>query len=188
MPLLAPTSYLLEQGLLIHYLSAERDLVTLSIDAETTGTGLLALGGAAFSDGSSMGQLRRASATPGISPTLVRGSPFSACRPFQAVRFRDLPASLREAQAVADLWRQATERTASTARDSLLSGREATETAFKTLGPGRRIIHLATHAFVIDDECDAAGMGLRGAGGLVSSGPRKRSRRSPSCPRAAQPS
>jgi CHAT domain-containing protein/tetratricopeptide (TPR) repeat protein len=164
------TSYLLEQGPLIHYLSAERDLVTLSIDAETTGTGLLAFGGAAFSDVSSMGRLRRDSATPGISPSLIRGTPFSTCRPFQAVRFRDLPASLREAQAVADLWRQATDQTASTTRDLLLSGGEATETAFKTLGPGRRIIHLATHAFVIDDECDAGGMGLRGAGGLVSSG------------------
>ena len=71
---------------------------------------------------------------------------------------------------MASLWRQTVDQTATAASDRLLSGGEATETAVKTLGPGRRIIHLATHAFVINDECDTSGVGLRSVGGLVAVG------------------
>jgi CHAT domain-containing protein len=103
----------------------------------------------------------------------------SQCQPFQALRFRELPATLLEAQAVARIWRQAVDAPTSAASNMLLSGREATETAFKQQGPGRRIIHLATHGFVLDTECDNAISGLRGVGGLTPARSPGVSRRSP---------
>jgi CHAT domain-containing protein len=50
----------------------------------------------------------------------------------------------------------------------LLSAREATEAAFRSLAPGRRAIHLATHGFFVDPACSAPSVSnLRGTGGLV---------------------
>lgn len=166
------TSYLLERGPAIHYVSAERDLVTLSDGRQQPGAGLLAFGGPSFSsapvrNAASPPAALRAARTDGTSDPVVRGSALSQCQPFQALQFRELPATLREAQAVARLWRQAMDAPTSAPSDMLLFGREATETAFKQRGPGRRIIHLATHGFVLDNECDNAISGLRGVGGLT---------------------
>ena len=49
--------YLLDDGPVIHYLAAERDLVTDGMAASTAGTGLLAIGGPSFNDGSSFAAL-----------------------------------------------------------------------------------------------------------------------------------
>jgi CHAT domain-containing protein len=37
----------------------------------------------------------------------------------------------------------------------VLTGRDADEAAFKSLAPGRRVLHLATHSFFMDDRCDS---------------------------------
>ena len=46
----------------------------------------------------------------------------------------------------------------STANDSqptLLTGVQADEQEFKTLAPGHRVLHLATHGFFLDEACDS---------------------------------
>ena len=77
----------------------------------------------------------------------------------------------REAEDVSDLWRGfETDGSVQT-----LVGRNASERAVKTMAPGRRILHLATHGFFLGDECASALDGTRAVGGLVSP-PRETSR------------
>jgi CHAT domain-containing protein len=48
-----------------------------------------------------------------------------------------------------------------------LRGPEASETAFKSLAPDSRIVHLATHGFFLGEECPNAVGRSRGIGGLA---------------------
>ena len=91
----AASQYLVETGPLVHYLSAERDLVPQDA-AGPAGAGLLALGGPAFDESS-----------PALttSRTAFRGTR-SACGDFQSMRFDPLPASLKEVDQVVMLWNQ----------------------------------------------------------------------------------
>jgi CHAT domain-containing protein len=186
----AGSGYLLENGPVIHYLSAERDLVPVEERFARPGHGLLAVGGPAFADSSVFASL---SATPanrtGIQPRTDVGAPSMAsaatagpgsfrgagskCPSFQSIRFQALPGSLREAEDVAGLWRTVTPSNAegkSAAEDRVLVGRAASERAIKELAPGRRILHFATHGFFLGDECASALDNTRAVGGLVTSG------------------
>ena len=166
------TGYLLEEGPAIHYISAERDLVPAR-NAFTAGRGLLAFGGPAFEEGTLFAEL--ATSTPsraGLSPpmaipTLFRGVR-SGCGTFQSMRFEALPASQREADEVAGLWK---ETAASLDRAQVFSGRDANENSFKQLGPGSRVLHLATHGFFLGNACASGLDGLRAVGGLTGSQP-----------------
>ena len=55
----------------------------------------------------------------------------------------------------------------------VLVGGVASETAFKQLAPGRRVLHLATHGFFLGDECDSlpASRTTRAVGGVVGAEP-----------------
>jgi CHAT domain-containing protein/Tfp pilus assembly protein PilF len=143
--------YLLEKSPLIHYLSAERDLVRTA--AERSAGGLLALGNPVYSRAD---PARTVEAPAGE----LRGA--LACPEFQRVRFAQLPAADREVEDLVALWRlhggSAVER---------LSGARATETAFKQSAAGRRILHLATHGFFLGS-CSPAAGGTRGVGGLAA--------------------
>ena len=85
-----------------------------------------------------------------------------SCEPFTRLSFRPLGDARREARTVSDLWRASRAAgplvgSGGEAGDLLeLTGRIATETAFKTLAPGRRVLHLATHGFFLDGRCGAA--------------------------------
>jgi len=140
--------YLIEEGRTIHHVSAERDLAEFPVRARNGG-GLLALGGAAY------GTLAGPPAEPGFGN-------LSGCAGFQSHVFSPLPGTDREATAIADLWRSIDRRPA-----LRLSGPEATESAFKRSVPGRKILHLATHGFFLQDRCASlVDDSHRGIGGI----------------------
>jgi CHAT domain-containing protein/tetratricopeptide (TPR) repeat protein len=174
--------YLLETGPTLHYLSAERDLV---LPQRGHGQGLLAVGNPAFADPSQFAalatpprhkpdvaarglDLAETSLTP-ASPALFRGAG-ATCVSFQAMRFESLPSSRREVEDIAALWRDLNPPGAANPDAQVLTGAAARESAFKRLGPGHRVLHLATHGFFLGDECAAAASsGLRGVGRLTPS-------------------
>ena len=151
---IAVSQYLVETGPVIHYLSAERDLVPAE-GGTLAGRGLLALGGPAFDD-SSPGRV-----ASGASFRSTR----SACHEFQSLRFDPLPASLKEVDDVVTLWNQAHGGPAQNAQlpspmrplsAIRLTGVAASEAAFKAEASGRRILHVATHGFFLGAGCAAA--------------------------------
>ena len=174
------TEYMLESGPTIHYVAAERDLVP-GPTPTTVGHGLLALGDAAFSEPKAFyREDRRQRTTASVPPegTIVaigsavaagmfRGSS-SACASFQAMRFGPLVETNREVLDVVGLWQSLAQDSSSGA----LVGPQASESAFKTLSSGRRVLHVATHGFFLGDECPAAVSdtfvgGTRSVGGLA---------------------
>ncbi len=151
------SDYLVTRGPLVHYLSAERDLVPLSGADAATGSGLLALGGPDYDAGSN----ERSKATPNGTTTR------SSCGDFDSLRFAPLPAAAREVEEVVALWEDAS---GEDSRLLHLAGAEATEERFKQSARGRKVLHLATHGFFLGGECAAAG-GSRGLS--ISKAPKK---------------
>ena len=167
--------YLVQDGPVIHYLTAERDLVR-DPAASQPGAGILAIGGPAFADGSSFAalnkrrdQIPRASTTQS-GPAPLRG-PTSQCQSFRSLRFNALPATRGEAQAIAGIWREFAGSDGPSANAQTLLGAEATERRVKQLGPGQRVLHIATHGFFLDQECSPVVSGTRSVGGLVPARP-----------------
>jgi len=163
----AKGTYLLETGPLIHYLSAERDLVRPGFEQVSASGGLLAMGGPAFDS-------KRPFTSPGADgreapvPRFASLQPYrgqrSACRGFRDLSFSPLPASALEVEEVATLWRD--HEGVASATDVFL-GAEASEARFKAEAPGRRVLHLATHGFFLGDgdACPSAMSAARGIGG-----------------------
>ncbi len=151
-------SYLVEQRLL-HYVSAERDLVRDSIPP---GVGLLAVGDP---DCDRTG----ASVPMTTEPIDLYRGPRTSCAEIEAVRFPRLPGARREVQTVARLW----ERRRPDEPVVSLLGIDPREARVKAEMRGKRVIHLATHGFVFGDPCTAnsprenplllAGLALTGA-------------------------
>ena len=138
--------YLVETGPLVHYLSAERDLVQ-GQGSPSLGEGLLALGGPDFSAEGQTGGVSR----PSVLASLLRG-PSSQCAGFRSMKFSPLPGTLAEVDEVASLW-----RAGSSGKGMVkLTGLEASEDAFKKKAPGKRVLHLATHGFFLDDRCESS--------------------------------
>jgi CHAT domain-containing protein len=146
------TQYLIDDGPVIHYLSAERDLVSAQA-LSTSSRGLLALGGAAFDDSTLFTGSRPVATTARAAPTKTRGS----CGDLPSLTFEPLDATSREVQDVARLWSGSAVR--------LLENSQASERVFKQAAPGHRVLHLATHGFFLDGDCLSAS-GTRGVGGL----------------------
>ena len=164
-------SYLLEKGPVIHYLSAERDLVSTG-ESVGAGRGLLAFGGPAFDDGALFAALAKPVPSRGF-PAVGTSGPFrglrSGCGSFQSLRFEALPAARREADEVAGLWKEfGSNRASEFGPPQVLTGGNANERAFKQLGPGTRVLHLATHGFFLGNACASALDGTRSVGGLVA--------------------
>lgn len=157
------TRYLIESEPLIHYLSAERDLVP---DPSRTplGNGLLAVGGAAFDDTSSFTPARGSSASTVSKPTASRPPVMNTqrrapCGSFESLRFNVLPGTRQEVSEIARSW------TGSAA--DVLQDRAASETAFKRQAPGHRVLHIATHGFFLGD-CSSISAETRSVGGLTT--------------------
>ncbi len=151
--------YLVESGPLIHYLSTERDLVRRQPASSSGGSRLLALGGPDFD--ASAETLRQETApltagagTPGLPvPRAIFRSAPPECRDFGSLRFGNLPDAAREISEIGSLWPSAAARPAATNATVSLSGRQATETAFKVMAPAFDIVHVATHGFFLQDRC-----------------------------------
>lgn len=147
------SGYLIEQPLVVHYLSSERDLVRHV--GRQHGAGLLALGGADFGGGSRGADRTAASGTRSGTRSSQRD-----CQDFDRVTFDALPASNTEVREIAALW---THESA-----DVLTGSRATEEEFKRRAPGRRVLHLATHGFFLGAECPAVRSSHRGIGATTS--------------------
>ncbi len=172
--------YLIETGPLIHYLSAERDLVR-GEDLQAPGAGLLAVGGPAFDDATALtdpvatrlathsrapaASSRHASAsltTPARDEAAAPATgsagryrgPRSGCGDFRSLRFEALPEAAREASEIVRLWRQ--QKSAPQREAAELRGTAANEAAFKARAAGHRALHLATHGFFLGDRCPSA--------------------------------
>jgi CHAT domain-containing protein/tetratricopeptide (TPR) repeat protein len=151
--------YLVDDGPVLHLLSAERDLV-LSGKAPT-GRGLLAVGGPSYD----LAPAAKAATQP------VRRS---GCGSFDTLQFEDLPGALAEVQDIARIWapEAAGKPSASSPNGvTVLSGQGASESAVARAAAGRRIVHLATHGFFLDSICDPKPPDTRGVGGLTSREP-----------------
>lgn len=160
--------FLAEENVVFHYLSAERDL--LRADSEgVLASGMLALGAPDFDHVD-----RGADASPIANLALVgdadrRRSAELPCADLASSKFRALPDAALEAREVVKIWKSAIGAPAGTTPDAsdptaLILGRFATERAFKKLAPGRRIIHVATHAFFQDEFCTPRAAASAGAG------------------------
>jgi CHAT domain-containing protein/tetratricopeptide (TPR) repeat protein len=161
----ARDSYLLEVAPVLHYLSAERDLVPTSIDTGPVGHGLLALGGPAFDDATvfGAGQSRPGQATNSPAATTRSAAP---CDSVQTMTFPSLKGTLQEVRELSGLW--STSAIVSDEESRVLVGREATEPTLKKEAHRYRVLHFATHGFFVRDTCASAQPGTRAVGGLVN--------------------
>jgi len=127
--------YLADRETVIHVLSSERDLLPSAPAARKVG--LMVLGGPAFD------QMQIASATP----TLRGGS--TACKDLNDLRFPPLPGAAEEAADVSARWK----RWQAGEPESLLTGPAATADAFLYAAERSRILHIATHTFLLNKSC-----------------------------------
>jgi CHAT domain-containing protein len=164
---IGPRSFLLETGPVIHYLSAERDVVPRA-HTEVAGRGLLAVGGPSF-DSRPVGSTVTAPYTSASKTKTASFRGSELCGGLQGVRFQPLDGTLQEVQEVSRLWSASAVSSGDIDSAQLLVGRRASEAAFKLEAQRYRVLHLATHGFFLGDSCAPTHTaGTRGVGGLAS--------------------
>lgn len=127
--------YMVEHGPVIHVLTSERDLVPA--DTGEKKSGLLAVGGPAFD-----------LADNNLAPSRTRDAAVS-CEEFRKLEFHPLPGTEAEVTDLRSSWR----RWNGTEPSSLVTGAEATRTHFLAEAEWNRVLHIATHAFLLDKSC-----------------------------------
>ena len=118
----------------LHYLSAGRDLLLYPETNAHHGNGLLALGDPVFGPGSHNGM------------TTMRTVP-APCGTPATMSVEPLPGSRKEVTAIAAFWNGRLEPV------SVFVGAAASEEQFRKSAPGKRILHLATHAYFLSGPC-----------------------------------
>ena len=182
-------TFLIESAMLIHCLSAEREIARVQKSGPGTETALV-LGAPDFGGVgiASIESPHPTSDAPTVQP--VRGAR-PDCLDLRSIWFAPLPGAMAEAREVAAFWESRSEsRDDATDRAGgvlLLTGPDATEEAFKHLAPGRRVLHLATHGFVLDEGCTQVPPEARGIGLLVADEPESGSQRASSQIRQSNP-
>ncbi len=126
--------YMADEPRAIHMLSAERDL--LDARAEVRGTGLFAVGAPAGPD----------------SPAERAPARSAPCASWVHARFAPLPGARKEVDHLASVWRSSADG-ADARRVTVLTGPDATETAVKRGAHGWRVLHIASHSFVVPALC-----------------------------------
>lgn len=127
--------YLVEHGPVVHMLTSERDLIPAEPSRKKAG--LVAVGSPAF-------ELTQTDAPPAS----LRDAPVD-CEAFGKIEFNPLPASLDEVKEISSTWK----RWNRSEPEELLTGDQATRTRFLEAAPQSRILHVATHAFILDKSC-----------------------------------
>lgn len=186
--------YLVESGPLLHMVSAERDVIAPS-EPRPEGRGLLALGDPDY-DAARVGSVVPDDSLFVPAGLALPRAIFRGERPrradFERARWERLPGTAREVRETARLWeeraraqersrgmRGTTSRSTPTSRGPLMSHgagadalvltrARASEPAFKAFAPGRRVLHLATHAFFLGEGGTSGAAGERGIGGLAA--------------------
>jgi CHAT domain-containing protein/tetratricopeptide (TPR) repeat protein len=162
-------SYLLDRATVIHYLSAERDLVPRAVDPSRVGQGLLAMGGPAFDDPTLFraGRIQpRSISRPSTTPSDSVRSGAPVCENVQAMSFSPLKGTLEEVRELSNLWSKPA--TSDDAGAHVLVGRDASEATFKKEAHRYRVLHLATHGFFLEEACSSVRAGTRAVGGLTN--------------------
>jgi len=155
--------YLMETGPEFHYVSSERDLLE-GAGGPVRGSGLLALGGPDFDaaakpgktgspQGSQAGPPGNVSPTVPVRPGIRLRGPDGPCADFDALTFSPLPGSAAEVRRVQELWGASGDR-ARGGPVKVLTGREASEANLSRAAVGKKVLHLATHAFFVPSRCE----------------------------------
>jgi CHAT domain-containing protein/tetratricopeptide (TPR) repeat protein len=131
--------YWLDHGPVIHLLSSERDLVPVERTAQKTG--LVAIGNPAFN-----------LAGPVLSASATRGAGDEeglSCEEFNKVKFHPLPESAAEISDISAQWKHANGNETVTQ----FVGNDATRERFLEQAVRGRVLHVATHAFLVSQQC-----------------------------------
>jgi CHAT domain-containing protein/tetratricopeptide (TPR) repeat protein len=148
----AGNAYLAEDSLLLHVLSAERDLLPASLPR--AGRGVLAVGGPDFDAELPCAELPVASTSSRSVGRPRRVAP-PGCARLADLHFDPLPRSGREAEGIVSAWRG---REGSTPESLVcLTGSRAGEAAIKRAAAGKEVVHLATHGFFVASSCSLPG-------------------------------
>jgi CHAT domain-containing protein/tetratricopeptide (TPR) repeat protein len=171
-----PKGYLVESGVRLHVLDAEREVLA---EPPARERGLLAVGGVDY------GRSGNPAAAPQLAMASLSRAPTADCDSAALMTLPPLPGTDAEARAVEESWKRMT----SAGPATRLSGDTATEEAVKTLAPSCGVLHIATHGIVLSDACENAARGTRGVGAVrpiasAKTGGVKRSRRAKSNPAA----
>jgi CHAT domain-containing protein len=127
--------YLVEHGPVIHMLSSERDLVPA--DQGQKKLGLLAIGSPTFE----LAENR-------IPPSPLRGATPN-CDEFSKIEFQPLPGTAMEVSDIGSTW----QRWNASEPSKLVTGDDATLARFLADSAHSRVLHVATHAFLLDKSC-----------------------------------
>jgi len=144
--------YLVEHGPVIHMLTSERDLVP-AVQGQKK-QGLLAIGSPTFE-----------LAENKLPPSPLRGGEPN-CEEFSRIQFQPLPGTAVEVSDIGSSWREWNAAEPS----QLLTGDDATLAKFLAGSGHSRVLHVATHAFLLDRSCGSGNpllhSGLVFAGGI----------------------
>lgn len=140
--------YLIEQYT-IHYVTTGRDLAGREHNIRKN-RALLAIGDPDFDLASMEDFPQDISFRGGLSDSC--GTPLannrSGCDALFAQKLKRAPGTKKEVETIANLWRKQCQESS-----LVYLGNAATEGSFRTHAPGKRIIHIATHGFFLDDAC-----------------------------------